>query len=49
MYSDNLEEIVKLIKEYRKKKEAVSIGYLGNVVDLWYGTDILAVVNSNHF
>ncbi|KAF1755925.1 hypothetical protein GCK72_012378, partial [Caenorhabditis remanei] len=28
-------EIVNWIKEYREKKAAISIGYLGNVVDLW--------------
>uniref|UniRef100_A0A0N4Z4Y8 urocanate hydratase n=1 Tax=Parastrongyloides trichosuri TaxID=131310 RepID=A0A0N4Z4Y8_PARTI len=35
IYSDNLEDIVNWIKEYKKSKKAVSIGYLGNVVDLW--------------
>lgn len=35
VYSKDLEEIVNWIKEYREKKEAISIGYLGNVVDLW--------------
>ncbi|CAL2038722.1 unnamed protein product [Caenorhabditis brenneri] len=35
VYSKDLEEIVQWIKEYREKKQAISIGYLGNVVDLW--------------
>jgi urocanate hydratase len=30
-----LEKIIDWIKEYRSKKIAISIGYLGNVVDLW--------------
>ena len=30
-----MNEIIKEIKEYRQNKKAVSIGYLGNVVDLW--------------
>jgi urocanate hydratase len=35
MYSDNLDKVIEYIKEYRLKKQTVSIGYLGNVVDLW--------------
>uniref|UniRef100_A0A8R1E1Z8 urocanate hydratase n=1 Tax=Caenorhabditis japonica TaxID=281687 RepID=A0A8R1E1Z8_CAEJA len=35
IYSRELEHIVEWIKEYRAKKAAISIGYLGNVVDLW--------------
>ncbi|EFP08972.1 hypothetical protein CRE_15801 [Caenorhabditis remanei] len=35
VYSKDLEEIVNWIKEFREKKAAISIGYLGNVVDLW--------------
>ena len=34
-YSENLEEIINLIKENRKNNSTISIGYLGNVVDLW--------------
>lgn len=35
VYSDELDKIIDWIREYRKKKQAISIGYLGNVVDLW--------------
>uniref|UniRef100_A0AC34FJ66 Urocanate hydratase n=1 Tax=Panagrolaimus sp. ES5 TaxID=591445 RepID=A0AC34FJ66_9BILA len=35
IYSDNLDTVISHIKEYRQNKQAVSIGYLGNVVDLW--------------
>ncbi|CAJ0933040.1 unnamed protein product, partial [Mesorhabditis belari] len=35
IYSTNLDEIVGLIKEARSERKAISIGYLGNVVDLW--------------
>uniref|UniRef100_A0AC35U4S1 Urocanate hydratase n=1 Tax=Rhabditophanes sp. KR3021 TaxID=114890 RepID=A0AC35U4S1_9BILA len=35
IYSDDLDTIVKYIKQYRANKKAISIGYLGNVVDLW--------------
>lgn len=33
-YSD-LDQVIKRVKEAKAKKEAVSIGYLGNAVDLW--------------
>lgn len=33
--SDNLAEIFTWVAEYRQKKEPLSIGYHGNVVDLW--------------
>jgi urocanate hydratase len=33
--SDNLDTTVELIKKYRKEKTISSIGYLGNIVDLW--------------
>ncbi|MFX1498502.1 MAG: urocanate hydratase [Promethearchaeota archaeon] len=33
--SDNLEEIFKLVDEYRKKGETISIAYHGNIVDIW--------------
>jgi urocanate hydratase len=33
--SDNLEEIFKWIDQHRKSKTPVSIGYHGNIVDLW--------------
>lgn len=33
--SDNLEEIFKWVEEYRKREEAVSIAYQGNIVDIW--------------
>ncbi|KAI1721025.1 urocanase rossmann-like domain-containing protein [Ditylenchus destructor] len=35
VYSDKLDRIIDLIKEHRQKKMAISIGYLGNIVDLW--------------
>ncbi|CAB3405958.1 unnamed protein product [Caenorhabditis bovis] len=35
VYSKDLNQIIDWIKEYRKKRTAISIGYLGNVVDLW--------------
>jgi len=34
-WSDDLDEIFSWVDEYRKKKEAISIGYCGNIVDLW--------------
>ncbi|MFX1368153.1 MAG: urocanate hydratase, partial [Promethearchaeota archaeon] len=34
-YSSDLGEVFEWIKEYREKKEPISIGYYGNVVDLW--------------
>jgi len=34
-YSSDLDEIFEWVNEYRKKEEPVSIGYYGNVVDLW--------------
>ena len=34
-YSDNLEEVVNWMQESKRKGEATSIGYYGNVVDLW--------------
>ena len=33
-YSD-LDQVIKRVKEAKANKEAVSIGYLGNAVDLW--------------
>jgi urocanate hydratase len=33
-YSD-LDQVIERVKEAKAKKEAVSIGYLGNAVDLW--------------
>jgi len=39
-HSDNLPEIFEWVEEYRAKKEPVSIGYHGNIVDLWqYAVD----------
>lgn len=35
VYSDKLEEVIEMIKKYRHIRKAISIGYLGNVVDLW--------------
>ncbi|CAI5449018.1 unnamed protein product [Caenorhabditis angaria] len=35
VYSDDLDQIIYLIKEHRKLKSTISIGYLGNIVDLW--------------
>jgi len=34
-YSDNLDEIFEWIDEYRKSGEAISVGYHGNIVDVW--------------
>ncbi|MFX1439607.1 MAG: urocanate hydratase [Promethearchaeota archaeon] len=34
-YSANLAEIFEWVDEYKEKSEPVSIGYYGNVVDLW--------------
>jgi urocanate hydratase len=34
-HSEDLGEIFEWVDEYRTKKEPVSIGYFGNVVDLW--------------
>ncbi|HEX37332.1 MAG TPA: urocanate hydratase [Candidatus Cloacimonetes bacterium] len=34
-YSDDLEEVIEWMQKSRDKGEAVSIGYYGNVVDLW--------------
>ncbi|MFX1481982.1 MAG: urocanate hydratase [Promethearchaeota archaeon] len=34
-YSADLDEIFSWVQEYRESKTAVSIGYYGNVVDLW--------------
>ncbi len=34
-YSDDMDEIFRWVKEYRETGEPVSIGYYGNVVDLW--------------
>lgn len=36
VYSNDLDKVIELIREYRAKKSPVSIGYLGNVVDLWW-------------
>lgn len=35
VYSSDLGKVIDYIKEYRQKKVPISIGYLGNVVDLW--------------
>uniref|UniRef100_A0A1I7XRZ9 Urocanate hydratase n=1 Tax=Heterorhabditis bacteriophora TaxID=37862 RepID=A0A1I7XRZ9_HETBA len=35
MYSDDLSSIIDFIRKHRENQQAVSIGYLGNVVDLW--------------
>lgn len=34
-HSDNLDEIFEWVNEYRESGAAVSIGYYGNIVDLW--------------
>ncbi|MFW9925204.1 MAG: urocanate hydratase [Candidatus Thorarchaeota archaeon] len=34
-HSEDLDEIFRWVDEFREKKEPVSIGYYGNVVDLW--------------
>ncbi len=33
--SESLDEIFRWVEEYRERKEPVSLGYYGNVVDLW--------------
>lgn len=33
--SSSCDEIIEKIKEYRKSKKVITIGYHGNVVDLW--------------
>nr|CAD2187121.1 unnamed protein product [Meloidogyne enterolobii] len=35
IYSSDLEEIICWIKQNKAEKKSISIGYLGNVVDLW--------------
>lgn len=34
-HSDDLDEVFKWVEDYREKEQPVSIGYFGNVVDLW--------------
>jgi urocanate hydratase len=34
-WSDNLDKIVERVRKARREKTALSLGYLGNVVDLW--------------
>ncbi len=34
-WSDNLNEIFEWVKEFQASKKPVSIGYLGNIVDVW--------------
>ena len=34
-HSSDLDEIFEWVKDYRQKEEPVSIGYYGNIVDLW--------------
>ncbi|TFG09296.1 urocanate hydratase, partial [Candidatus Thorarchaeota archaeon] len=34
-WSDELDEVFKWVNEHRKNKKAISIGYYGNIVDLW--------------
>lgn len=34
---DDLEKLISRVERARRNKEAVSIGYLGNIVDLWEG------------
>ncbi|MCK4835766.1 MAG: urocanate hydratase [Candidatus Aminicenantes bacterium] len=35
MASDDLDEIARWIKQYRNARKSISIGYYGNIVDLW--------------
>ena len=35
-YTNNLDELITKLKQYRAEGKATSIGYHGNVVDLWY-------------
>lgn len=37
--TDSLDECISLIRQAKKQKKAFSIGYRGNVVDLWYELD----------
>jgi len=32
---DDLDKVIELIKQYRKEKKISTIGYHGNIVDLW--------------
>ena len=34
-FTDNLDELMARIRHYKRKEQAVSIGYHGNAVDLW--------------
>lgn len=34
-HSEDLDKIFRWVKEYREREEPVSIGYYGNIVDLW--------------
>lgn len=51
----NLNQLIKRIRKYRRERKAVSIGYLGNIVDVWWvriGSDIyitdVATPRGNH-
>ena len=33
--ADDLDDVINRIRKYRRERKAVSIGYCGNVVDLW--------------
>ncbi len=35
VYSDKLDDVISLVRKYRRDKTSISIGYLGNIVDLW--------------
>ncbi|CAD6198752.1 unnamed protein product [Caenorhabditis auriculariae] len=35
VYSESLDQIIAWIKEHRAAESSISIGYLGNIVDLW--------------
>ncbi|WKY05581.1 hypothetical protein Q1695_006075 [Nippostrongylus brasiliensis] len=34
-YSSDLDKVMELLKKHRMEKKTISIGYLGNIVDLW--------------
>ena len=35
-YTNNLDELIAKLKQYRREAKVTSLGYHGNVVDLWY-------------
>lgn len=46
--SDNLDEIISIIRKARRNKQILSLGYHGNVVDLWYVLILFYIKSANH-